>query len=36
VAQQITEDDPDLDRHVALAKVLADQRQRVAQGARLN
>jgi ATP-dependent DNA helicase RecG len=36
VAQQITEDDPDLDRHAALAKVLADQRLRVAQGARLN
>ena len=36
VAQQILERDPNLEAHPALAQVLQDQRQRVAQGARLN
>lgn len=36
VAQEIVAEDPDLDQHPGLAKVLSDQRHRVAQAARLN
>ena len=36
VAQEIMHHDPDLTAHASLAQVLQDQRQRVAQGARLN
>jgi ATP-dependent DNA helicase RecG len=36
VAQAIVASDPDLEQHQPLAKVLADQRHRVAQAARLN
>lgn len=36
VAQEIVAKDPDLDQHPGLAKVLSDQRHRVAQAARLN
>ena len=36
VAQQLLDHDPELQRHPALAAVLARQRNRVAQGARLN
>jgi ATP-dependent DNA helicase RecG len=36
VAQQITSTDPDLERHRPLAESLAQQRQRLSQGATLN
>jgi ATP-dependent DNA helicase RecG len=36
VAQKIVSVDPDLEDHPGLAKVLNDQRHRVAQAARLN
>jgi len=36
VGQQLLEHDPELQHHPALAQVLARQRNRVAQGARLN
>jgi len=36
VAQEIVASDPDLEQHQPLARVLADQRNRVAQSARLN
>ncbi|WP_411871525.1 ATP-dependent DNA helicase RecG [Vulcanococcus limneticus] len=36
VAQELMASDPELRRHPALAQVLADQRQRLSQGARLN
>ena len=36
VAQEIVSVDPDLAQHPGLAKVLHDQRHRVAQAARLN
>jgi len=36
VAQEIVSVDPDLEHHPGLAKVLNDQRHRVAQAARLN
>jgi hypothetical protein len=36
VAQQIIGTDPDLEQHQRLGKLLADQRQRLSQGANLN
>jgi ATP-dependent DNA helicase RecG len=36
VAQALLQEDPDLSSHAPLAAVLREQRQRVAQGARLN
>jgi ATP-dependent DNA helicase RecG len=36
VAREILEQDPELQRHAALAAVLTKQRHRLAQGARLN
>jgi ATP-dependent DNA helicase RecG len=36
VAQQIIGTDPDLQQHQRLGKLLADQRQRLSQGANLN
>ena len=36
VAQRLMASDPDLQRHEALARVLAEQRHRLSQGARLN